>query len=745
MLENRIGGSDLMAIKINNWKKLLCILAMFFLNNCGGSQLAFDETVHTMDGISDRPYQFKDIKKEIKIFTRKLVDAQAKQPRYNEDQYCATVGDARCVNAGFIVEGLTALSEKMLDQANEAFQQALKFEPQSAMLHKLNGLTHQLRGDAGDHSHYKLAEVGYSLASRFDPGDSETHYFMGVLQFHQGNFKTAQEHFSNAIIQDPNYPDYFIGLAGSSYYLGELGRAYANIEKALSLNPYDAPAIQASGLIHASLGAFDKANSRSNLLGSMSKMKQRYLQKRIRDWKNYYNQNGSQKDEQLKNLFAQNLDIFGIPEGGMFDSTDTDTGDPLARDKSDETSDDETSDSVDSQDAAPLPSKVAPTPLPSKASPTPMTFPLKKDRPAIVKSTPISAPLAAKKKVTIPAMAMVDVAIIRTEEIFKSGKGVNLLDGLNIFFTAPQLLLLNNVVRTIDTVNDATTLQLGTSGAGITYSLNIFSNDYDRNEVIARPTITVEDKKKSAFYSGDTLHIVLEGGVAGSSSMQDLPTGVKLEVTPKFLDKDTIDLKVYAERSSLESSLSQVSDTITGTSFASTAKTTIAANLTLRYDETMVLSGLDDQEKQIIDNKVPVLGDVPGLQYFFRRQTKTTSKETILILLTPRRASITYEDGVPVSENVMIKTGSIDKLEKNADWMRPASHLKGLVQHLGKYEFFTHYRKGDMRLDNWAGEGTIGDAIRRALSYLYIFYDFEKDIKPDVTPIQRDDSYDDGY
>ena len=721
-----------MAIKINNWKKLLCILAMFFLNNCGGSQLAFDATVHTMDGISDRPYQFKDIKKEIKIFTRKLVDAQAKQPRYNEDQYCATVGDARCVNAGFIVEGLTALSEKMLDQANEAFQQALKFEPQSAMLHKLNGLTHQLRGDAGDHSHYKLAEVGYSLASRFDPGDSETHYFMGVLQFHQGNFKTAQEHFSNAIIQDPNHPDYFIGLAGSSYYLGELGRAYANIEKALSLNPYDAPAIQASGLIYASLGAFDKANSRSHLLGSMSKMKQRYLQKRIRDWKNYYNQNGSQKDEQLKNLFAQNLDIFGIPEGGMFDATDTDTGDPLARDKSD----DATPDSVDSQDT---------TPLPSVDAPIQMTFPLKKDRPATVKSTPSSAPLSAKKKVKIPAMAMIDVAIIRTEEIFKSGKGVNLLDGLNIFFSAPQLWLLNSIVRTADTINDAATLQLGTSGAGITYSLNIFSNDYDRNEVIARPTITVEDKKKSAFYSGDTLHIVLEGGVAGSSSMQPISTGVKLEVTPNFLDKDTIDLKVYAERSSLESSLSQVSDTITGTSFASTAKTTIAANLTLRYDETMVLSGLDDQEKQIIDAKTPILGDVPGLQYFFRRQTKTTSKETILILLTPRRASITYEDGVPVSENVMIKTGSIDKLEKNADWMRPASHLKGLVQHLGKYEFFTHYRKGDMRLDNWAGEGTIRDAIRRALSYLYIFYDFEKDIKPDVTPIQRDDSYDDGY
>ena len=32
-------------------------------------------------------------------------------------------------------------------------------------------------------------------------------------------------------------------------------------------------------------------------------------------------------------------------------------------------------------------------------------------------------------------MALVDVAIIRTEEIYKSSKGVNLLNGLNLFFS----------------------------------------------------------------------------------------------------------------------------------------------------------------------------------------------------------------------------------------------------------------------------------------------------------------------
>jgi type II secretory pathway component GspD/PulD (secretin) len=214
--------------------------------------------------------------------------------------------------------------------------------------------------------------------------------------------------------------------------------------------------------------------------------------------------------------------------------------------------------------------------------------------------------------------------------------------------------------------------------------------------------------------------------------MQPLPTVVKLEVTPKFLDEDTIDFSVYAERAFLEASLSQVSDTVTGTTFATTTKTSIAANLTLRYGETMILSGLSDMEKESLDDKAPFLGEVPLLQYMFRRQTKTASKKTILILITPRRASLKYEDGSSIKGDTSKSNGSIDKLEKNVNWMRPASNLKSLVAHLGKYEFFNHYRRGDMQLDNWSGEGTIEDAILRTLDYLYIYYDFEKNEKSEL-------------
>ena len=94
--------------------------------------------------------------------------------------------------------------------------------------------------------------------------------------------------------------------------------------------------------------------------------------------------------------------------------------------------------------------------------------------------------------------------------------------------------------------------------------------------------------------------------------------------------------------------------------------------------------------------------------------------------MTPRRASLSYEDGEPKDINDDGSSKAINRLEKSADWMRPASNLKAFVKHLGKYEFFNHYRKGDMQLEDWAGEGTVGDTINRTLEYFYIYYGFDK-------------------
>lgn len=651
----------------------------------------------------------------------------------------------------FVLHGLRSMLEGDYIAANEGLQRALKFEPRNAFLHTLNALAHQLRGDNGDPEQYEMALVGYELAAGMDPGSANVPYFIGVLKFRQQRFLEAREQFARAVLLDPENVNYLNGLAAASYYIGELDVAYAVASQAKQLAPNHPDVLRTSGIIYAAVGDFDDAEASKNALAGISNTRKRFVGQRIDDWARYYANNKLMNDPAIVELLAQNLDAFGVPKGGMFDSEGGNNEDPTSASSSDTSSSSDSSQGIiplPGQDPTPLPSSSASssTPVPQTVAPVTTNTVPQTVAPVTTDAVPQAVPAAAAQpaapptpKVKTPSMALIDVAIIRTEEIFRSSKGVNLLNGLNIFFSGNQFAQFKTPggigrVRTPLTANDTFTLQLGTAGAGLTYSLNIFNDNYDRNEVIARPTILVEDQKKSSFFSGGTLHIVIEGGVAGSGAIQPINTGVKLEVTPQFLDENTLDISVYAERTFLEAALSQVSDTITGTSFATTSKTTISANLTLQYGETMVLSGLSDQEKENLDDRTPGLGDIPGIQYLFRNQTKTSSKKTVLVLLTPRRATLNYNaQAEPLPEPENVNNENIQKLNQSANWMRPAPHLKALVQHLSKYDYFNHFRTGDMQLENWSGEGTVLDAVRRTLEYLYIFYDFEKKDEPELT------------
>ena len=129
---------------------------------------------------------------------------------------------------------------------------------------------------------------------------------------------------------------------------------------------------------------------------------------------------------------------------------------------------------------------------------------------------------------------------------------------------------------------------------------------------------------------------------------------------------------------------------------------------------------------------MPGAGDIPLVQYLFRNQKKLSQKKTVLILLTPRKAGLNYQDGTPKAAAEKTDNSRVAQLERSTDWMRPAPNLRAFVKHLGKYKFFNQYRKGDMKLENWAGESDIGDAIRRTLEYFYIYYDIEKSDKSEL-------------
>ncbi len=66
-----------------------------------------------------------------------------------------------------------------------------------------------------------------------------------------------------------------------------------------------------------------------------------------------------------------------------------------------------------------------------------------------------------------------------------------------------------------------------------------------------------------------------------------------------------------------------------------TSKRTAKTTVVVRDQQTVVIGGLMGNRIQNVVSKVPLLGDIPILGYFFKHTAKTVQKTNLLIVLTP--------------------------------------------------------------------------------------------------------------
>jgi type IV pilus assembly protein PilQ len=62
----------------------------------------------------------------------------------------------------------------------------------------------------------------------------------------------------------------------------------------------------------------------------------------------------------------------------------------------------------------------------------------------------------------------------------------------------------------------------------------------------------------------------------------------------------------------------------------------VIATISVRNGETVVLGGIYETELRETSNKVPVLGDIPGLGILFRNRTNLNNNAELLIFVTPK-------------------------------------------------------------------------------------------------------------
>jgi type II secretory pathway component GspD/PulD (secretin) len=147
----------------------------------------------------------------------------------------------------------------------------------------------------------------------------------------------------------------------------------------------------------------------------------------------------------------------------------------------------------------------------------------------------------------------------------------------------------------------------------------------NKGEVLARPQIRVMDGEKGKIKVGKNFYLILQD-FAGNSRYTEYESGVILTVTPKIYgrsDSTFIYLDILAERSDVQNDV-----------FGPTKNVTEGATrvLLLNGEET-VLAGLISHETQNLRRGVPILKDIPLLNYVFSYNSKAIRKKELVILM----------------------------------------------------------------------------------------------------------------
>ncbi|SDH21152.1 type II and III secretion system protein [Roseospirillum parvum] len=587
--------------------------------------------------------------------------------------------------------GVTHLAEGDYTAAGKAFEAGLRLEPANGHLHFLNALSYHLRGRAGEAKMLEFAKAGYRTALRFDESNAMAAYLLGQILFRQRDYVAAQNQFSYALLYDPENPRLLTALAAASYYSRDPETALWAAERAYRLAPEAPASIRTRLFAEAAAGRFDTA---PRLLGEYraavldrAGARDRYwadlrleeTDRRLREWEHFH-------------LAASNSSIFGpassdivpYPSGPVdesdLDDTPTDQPGTLAPASDPLTEGAGTTDSTDStqgQDAA-----------------------------------------AGKSGVRRPRMTNIDVVILRLDEVRAQRKGINLLDGLKTTLGG-QLLSFEYSNTQGGAAGNSTSISYNMnpifSLKGLEYNLNIFNDEMNSAEVLARPSLLATENATSTFFSGGVLHVQLSSNLY-DGGLEDINIGITLSVTPRFLDEDTLSIDVKADHEFLEMQAAEVGFT----AFSQTTKTSVQAKAVLRFGETLILSGLSQRGNEDSESGVPVLKDIPGIQYLFSSREELETKTSILILLTPHRPRYTEAvmDAEALDSRQDLERVYTDKL-KSARRIAN-TNLNAVISHFNEDSlFYRQFRTGDIELRFFEDDDSIFGAIKRTLGFLY--------------------------
>lgn len=153
----------------------------------------------------------------------------------------------------------------------------------------------------------------------------------------------------------------------------------------------------------------------------------------------------------------------------------------------------------------------------------------------------------------------------------------------------------------------------------------------NKGEIIASPRITTANQKEAYIQQGVEIPYE-ESTSSGATNIEFKKAVLSLRVTPHI----TPDNRVILDLEITQDSQGETVPTAGGGSAVSIDTQSISTQVLAENGQTVVLGGIYQQEIINIENKVPILGDLPGLGWLFSSSKDENEKREILIFVTPR-------------------------------------------------------------------------------------------------------------
>ena len=218
------------------------------------------------------------------------------------------------------------------------------------------------------------------------------------------------------------------------------------------------------------------------------------------------------------------------------------------------------------------------------------------------------------------------------------GGNLSTIDKLKTYTTATNadgttypvysgLTAANNLSVNLGAANPAGSIAFGLlSISDLLLDLELSAMQADnKGEVISSPKVLTADKQTAKIMSGTQIPYQ-EASASGATSTSFIEAALSLEVTPNITPEGRIGMDLSIENGS--------PTIINGATAVS--KDSIRTNVVVDDGQTVVLGGVFKNTLGNDVTKIPFLGDLPYVDRFFKRTSKTNNKQELLIFVTPK-------------------------------------------------------------------------------------------------------------